>query len=170
MLLAGCSCPLHLSVKYLGEGTACLSCCHSRIGPCQGVCHSHTQGTIRHASAGWGHFKAAVPGRWRPFYKQVVTGKGHFSDSSCSPPSCSSCQHLDTLEGVLSENTKCGRHLEVDYFLDVHLDLSFSNKQRFIFDHKPKCINWKLSSLMALQNLNLLHLIEAMQRTDCMIK
>ena len=82
-------CCWHLTVKYLGEGTACLSCCHSRIGPCQGVCHSHTQGTIRHASAGWGHFKAAVPGRWRPFYKQVVTGKGHFSDSSCSPPSCS---------------------------------------------------------------------------------
>ena len=67
-----------------------------------------------------------------PFFKQVVTGKGHFSDSSCSPPSCSSCQHLDTLEAVLSENTKCGRHLEVDHFLDVHLDLSLSNKQQFL--------------------------------------
>ena len=87
-------------------------------------------------------FQGCSAGKMTPsFFKQVVTGKGHFSDSSCSPPSCSSCQHLDTLEGVLSENTKCGRHLEVDYFLDVHLDLSFSNKQRFIFDHKPKCIN-----------------------------
>ena len=67
-------------------------------------------------------FQGCSAGKMTPLL-QVVTGKRHFSDSSCSPPSCSVCHHLDTLEAVLSENTKCGSYLKVNHFLDVHLDL-----------------------------------------------
>ena len=86
-------------------------------------------------------FQGCSAGKMTPLQQTGCDGKKALFRLFLLASIFSSCQHLDTLEEVLSENTKCGRHLEVDYFLDVHLDLSFSNKQRFIFDHKPKCIN-----------------------------
>ena len=83
-------------------------------------------------------FQGCSAGKMTPLLQIGCDGKRVLFRLSLLASIFSSCQHLDTLEAVLSENTKCGRHLEVDHFLDVHLDLSFSNKQRFIFDHKPK--------------------------------